>query len=154
MLTKASSKSNFWFVDSGCTEHMIDNKLFFTTYQDVSMERRPVQGIGSAMLTVAGVGGILIKIQYDQGYTFGILKGVNYVPSLGYNLFSSYIATQKKIYTLHIDIGCQLLKADKVVMIGYIHNKLYKLNIEVVYLEAVLAATSTVSFRVPTTIES
>ena len=41
---------------------MTDNKSYFSTYQDVSMERRLVQGIGGAMLTVAGVGEIVIKI--------------------------------------------------------------------------------------------
>ena len=109
------------------------------------------------MLTVAGVGDIMIEIQHGQQHSFGISKGVIHVPHLGRNLFLSYVAAQKKIYTLHTDTGCQMLEAGKVVMTEDIYNRMYKLNIEVVQPKAAttaLAATSATFFGVPTSIES
>lgn len=88
---------------------MSENRSFFSTYTDISVQRRPVEGIGGAMLHVAGIGDILIKIQQTNGYTFGILKDVAHVPNLGRNLFSSYVAAQKNIFTLHTNTGCQML---------------------------------------------
>ena len=156
-INEVSSNSSSWFVDSGCTEHMTDNRSYFSTNQDVSLEHRPVQGIGGALLMVAGVGDINIKIQHGHEYTFGILKGVNHVPSLGRNLFSSYVAAQKKIFTLHTDTGCQLIEEGQIVMTGSIYNRMYKLNIEVVHHDSpctALAATSATSFGIPTAVDS
>ena len=48
------------------------------------------------MLTVVGIRDIVIRIKHDHGYSSDILKRVIHVPFLGRNLFSSYIAAQKK----------------------------------------------------------
>lgn len=80
-----------WYVDSGCTEHMADDRTFFTVYRDLT-NSRPVKGIGGIQLQVVGVSDILIKIQLTEGFIFGVLKDVLYVPKLGRNLFSSYAA--------------------------------------------------------------
>jgi len=102
---------------------MIDNKAYFSTYQDVSSEWRPVQRIGGMLLIVAGMGDIFIKIKHEHKYSFGILKGVIYFPFLGRNLYSSYVATQK-IYTLHTDTGCQMLEDRKVVMTSVVYSQI------------------------------
>lgn len=144
-----------WYVDSGCTEHMAEDRTFFTTYRDLT-NSRPVKGIGGLQLQAVGVGDILIKIQLTEGFTFGVLKDVLYVPKLGRNLFSSYAAAQKKIFTLHTDVGCHMLENGKKVMIGVIQDRMYRLLIEVIHQESqptVLAMTSAASFGVPTQAE-
>jgi len=132
MIDEALPDFDYWYVENGCTDHMTDNQTYFCSYQDISHERRPVQGIGSALLTVAGVGDIVIKIKHNHDYSYGILKGVIHVPLLGHNLFSSFVVAQKKIYTLHTDTRCQMLEDGKVVMTGVIYSRLYPLNIKVV----------------------
>lgn len=101
--------SSFWYVDSGCTEHMAADRTFFTVYRDL-IDIRPVEGIGGIQLQAVGVGDIHIKIHLPEGDTFGVLKDVLFVPKLGRNLFSSYAAAQKKIFTLHTDVGCHMLE--------------------------------------------
>ena len=105
--------SGYWYVDSGCTEHMCQDCSVFSTYRDINSEQRPVEGIGGIKLHAAGVGDIIIKVWNNGTYHFGILEGVIHVPGLGQNLFSSYIATQKKMYILHKENGCQYLKTGK-----------------------------------------
>ena len=105
------------------------------------------------MLPVVGIKDINIRIKQDQGFSYGIRKGVIHVPNLGHNLFSSYVAAQKHIYTLHMDTGCHLLEQGKVIMIGVVHNRMYRLSIEVIQPElasTALYATSTSFFGVPT----
>lgn len=125
-------ESTYWFVDSGCTEHMCQDRTAFSTFTDILHECRHVQGIGGAMLQVHGIGDVIIKIQGTPEITHGILKGVIYVPDLGRNLFSTYVAAQRKMYTLHTDTGCQLLQDGKVVMQGAVHCRLYRMLFEVV----------------------
>jgi len=122
--------STYWYVDSGCTEHMCPDITVFSTYQDISREQRLVEGIGGIKLQVAGIGDIIIKIWINGSHTFGILKGVVHVPGLGRNLFSSYIAAQRKMYTLHMENGCQIVENDKAVMTGVIHCRMYRLLFE------------------------
>ena len=130
---------------------MTNNLSYFLTYRNVSEDQRQVRGIGGSMLTVIGVEDIDIKILHNHGHTLGTLKGVIHVTLLSCNLFSSYVAVQRKIYTLHTDTGCEMLENGQVVMIGNIHNRMYRLNIKVVpRLATVLAATSATSFAVPT----
>jgi hypothetical protein len=85
--------SAFWYTNNGCTEHMAENRSFFSTYRDISKDRWSVQGIGDATLQAVGVGDIVIKIQHKEGFTYNTHKGVVHVPNLGRNLFSSYVAT-------------------------------------------------------------
>lgn len=147
-------ESNFSYVDSGCTEYMTETRSFFSTYRDISMEHRLVEGIGGVMLQAAGIGDIIIKIKQTEGYTFGVLKGVVHVPNLGRNLFSSYVAVQKKLYTLHMDTGCHLLEDGKVVMTGTVHNRMYRMQFEADLPEDTITAMSASTFGISTTAES
>ena len=75
---------------------MTDNRSFFSTYKDISHERRFVEGIGGSMLLAIGSGDINIKITTEHGHTFGVLQNVIHVPNLGRNLFSSYVLVQNQ----------------------------------------------------------
>jgi len=124
--------STYWYVDSGSTEHMTPDFSLFTTYRDISKEHRLVEGIGGIKLHAAGVGDIVIKIWLNGEHNFGILKGVVHVPGLGRNLFSSYVATQRKMYTVHMENGCHILEDGKAIIIGVIHQRMYRLLFEAV----------------------
>jgi hypothetical protein len=47
-----------WIADSGCIDHMTDKRLWFTSYQDISMQKRHIEGIGGMNLLVYGIGDI------------------------------------------------------------------------------------------------
>jgi hypothetical protein len=126
------SDTTHWYVDSGCTDHMTDNRSFFSTYKDISHERRFVEGIGGSMLLAIGSGDINIKIKNERGHTFGVLQNVIHVPNLGRNLFSSYVVAQKSIFTLHMANGCHLLDNGEIVMRGVVHNRMYRLLFEAI----------------------
>lgn len=143
--------SLLWYVDSGCTEHMTTDRSFFTTYLDLS-HPRSVEGIGGVQPQAVGHGDIHIKIQQSEGFTYGVLKDVLYVPGLGRNLFSSYAAAQRQIFTLHTDIGCHMLENGKKVMTGVVQDRMYRLLVTVVHQDSeqpTQAFTSAVSFGVP-----
>jgi hypothetical protein len=143
--------SGYWYVDSGCTEHMCQDRSVFSTYRDISSEQRLVEGIGGIKLQAAGVGDIVIKVWNNGTYHLGILKGVIHVPGLGRNLFSSYVAAQKKMYTLHKENGCQILENGQVIMIGVIHRRMYRLLFEAVTANSAnMVTTSTVQPEIAT----
>ena len=147
--------SSSWYVESGCREHMVEDCTFFIVYRDLT-NTRPVEVIGRIQLQAVGVGDIMIRIQLTKGFIFGALKDVLYVPKLGRNLFSSYAATQKKIFTLYTDVGCHMVENGKKVMIGVIQDMMYQLLIEIIHQELeplVLAMRSATSFGVPTQVE-
>jgi hypothetical protein len=85
------SDTTHWYIDNGCTDHMIDNRSFFSTYKDISHEHHFVEGIGRSMLLAIGSGNINMKIRTARGHTFGVLQNVIHVPNLGRNLFSSML---------------------------------------------------------------
>ena len=84
------------------------------------------------MLLVVGSGNINIKIKTERGHTFGVLQNVIHVPNLGRSLFSSYVAAQKSIFTLHMTNGCHLLDNGEIVMRGVVHNRMYRLLFEAI----------------------
>ena len=122
--------NSYWYLDSGCTEHICLDHSVFSTYRDIIAEYRPVEGIRGIKLQAAGVGDIVIKVWNNSTYHFGILKGVIHVPRLGRNLFSSYVVAQRKMYTLHKENGCQILENGEVVMTRVIHRRMYCLLFE------------------------
>jgi len=142
-------ETTFWFIDSGCTEHMCQDRSAFFTFRDLAHENRHVQGIGGSLLQVRGIGDIVISIQGVDGIIYGILQGVIYVPDLGRNLFSTYVAAQRKMYSLLTDTGCQLIENGKVVLHGTIYHRLYRLLFNVVKPETTCLAFAASSFDIP-----
>ena len=109
---------NFWFVDSGSTEHMCHDLSAFSTFTNLSHEQGFVEGIGSTMLQVMGIGDIIIKINDVNPTCYGVLQGVIHTHNLGHNLFSTFVATQCKMYTLHRESGCHFIETRKIIIHG------------------------------------
>ena len=62
MASNTSVDSSGWYVDSGCTKHMTNTREYFTTYANISYEKRTVEGAGDIVLQVVGIGSIGIKV--------------------------------------------------------------------------------------------
>jgi len=111
---------------------MSQDRASFSTYVDISNEQRFIEEIGRVKLTTTGIENIIIKIYVNGTHTFGVLQGVIHIPSLGRNLFSSYVAPQKKLYTLYMENTCHILDVGQIVMTGIIHCRMYRLLFNVV----------------------
>ena len=77
------SDTTYWYIDSGCTDHMIGNRSYFSTYKNISIDRCFVEGIGGSILLAVGNGNINIKIKTEHGHAFGVLQNVIHVPNIG-----------------------------------------------------------------------
>ena len=55
------SDTTHWYIDNGCTDHMIEYQSFFSTYENISHKHRFVEGIGGSMLLAIGNDNINIK---------------------------------------------------------------------------------------------
>ena len=100
--TKASNKDNAymsstcfisrclndWFADSGATQHMTDQRDFFTTFTAMSPGSWSVKGISSSNLHVCGYGDIDFFVTVNGAQQTAAIKKVLYVPGLGTNLIS------------------------------------------------------------------
>lgn len=85
------------------------------------------------MLQSFGIGDIVIKIHLDGSTTYGVLKEIMHVPNLDKNLFSSYVATQKRMYTLFMENGYQVLEGGTLSSVsGVVFWQLYRLLFEAV----------------------
>jgi len=79
-------KSDKWFVDSGCSNHMTFNKSLFSSY--TSGHTSTVSLGNNNKANVAGIGTIDIPILVQGTRVKCTLKNVLHVPDLGYQLLS------------------------------------------------------------------
>jgi hypothetical protein len=123
-------KPTDWYADSGATHHMSEQRHFFTTFKEVPQGTWHVNGIGSAQLSVLGVGKIQVYSLVDGERKEGELTNVLFVPGLGTNLFSIGAATEVGITAHFIDNDVYFKKNSKDVMVGQrLGQSLYHLKI-------------------------
>jgi hypothetical protein len=121
--------SDYWYADSGCTQHMTDQRSWFATLRPLTTSSsQPIEGIGGVALYTVGIGDILVNVKIKDVVHTAVLTDVLFVPNLGRSLFSCYRAAQKNIFTLHMKDGCQLIQDGQVVMTGVTKNQMYQLN--------------------------
>jgi transposase InsO family protein len=133
MAGSSKQSSDHWYADSGCTQHMTDQRSWFTTFRLLTQEgSQPVEGIGGVAIHAVGIGDILVSVKVKDDVTTSVLTDVLFVPNLGRSLFSCYRAAQKNIFTLHMKNGCQLIQDGQVVMTGVTKDQMYQLQITAV----------------------
>jgi hypothetical protein len=125
----SKQSSDYWYADSGCTQHMTDQRSWFTTFSPLHGSSQSMEGIGGVAVHAIGIGDILISVKVKDGVNTAILTDVLFVPNLGRSLFSCYRAAQRNIFTLHMKDGCQLIQDGQIVMTGVTKNQMYQLEI-------------------------
>ena len=83
-----------WYVDTGCTDHICNDKHAFTSYTPVQRQIRTASGDVAAQ----GIGGVEIETLLPDGNTSRImLKNVLYVPKVFANFISGSRMSQGKV---------------------------------------------------------
>ncbi|BES89982.1 Hydra magnipapillata [Nesidiocoris tenuis] len=94
MNSLGSNISDYWYLDSGATNHVTHNADFFISFERFSIEKQVVTADGKPVKAI-GKGSILVK-SFVNGRAEEIeLTDVWYVPGIKKNLFST-LATQDK----------------------------------------------------------
>jgi len=116
-----------WYVDSGATSHMTNNKGFF---KDIySCDTDEVKVASGRYLKVHGIGGGSITCQNDKGkHTSVNVKDVLFVPDLRESLLSVKKLTEKGLKVIFEDTTCNIMYEGQSVAVGDIYENLYKLK--------------------------
>lgn len=126
----------FWYIDSGATSHMTNNRKFFNVSFTEAYDK--VMVANGKEVKVKGIGSGKIKCIIDKNNVRTItLKNVLYVPELYSNLMSV-----KKITELGFRIEfkkkeCNIVKGNDIVVAADCTGNVYKLRTEQVALASV-----------------
>lgn len=122
--------SKIWFMDSGATRHMCNNKNLFKNLENKSGQ---VINASGDKMEVSGIGEISLDIKDNNNITRLMLSDVLYVPSLDSNLVSVKRLSDKHNTKILFDNSkCTLFNNDVSYEIGIFdeHAGLYKLNVD------------------------
>ena len=126
---KASEPATF-YLDSGCTQHMSDQRSFFTNFRPIAKLERPIDGIGGAKLYAHGIGDIAVSRKANGIKIDGWLRDVLYVPQLTVNLVSIGCITENGYMVVFSKDSAKIMQKDDTVMEGSrIGKTLYRLDI-------------------------
>jgi hypothetical protein len=99
-LEEEESKSDKWYLDSGCSNHMCGNKELFSCLNE---NYKDTVKLGNGMfITVMGKGNVRF---YAKDNTVQTISSIFYIPELKSNLISMG-QLQEKGYTIIITAGC------------------------------------------------
>jgi hypothetical protein len=122
----ANKKKSTWIVDSGCTQHMCNDKSLFTTLGDLKEPKNMLMGNGD-VLEVTQEGNVGLRVPTNQGVVHGTFREVLYTPEIRRNLVSVTKLMRQKISTVfHEETNkCYLVRGkvwfDPRDVVGYAH---------------------------------
>ena len=126
--TVGKLSSEGWYIDSGATSHMTNDRSFFTEFRETKNEKVTVAN-GEHMMS-EGVGdGFLDCVVSDEKFKIPV-KDVLYVPTLDTNLLSVKKLTRQGNIVKFEGDNCSILKGNKTYAEGKITDDLYQLNCE------------------------
>ena len=126
-MVSSPSPSTSWIADTGASEHMTGNRLWFINFKSVPEGVWPVKFADNSITWVAGVGDIQIKL-FNQTLP-STLCNVLYVPTLTVNLFSISSVTEKGYTIKHSADQLRIITKDGIVALtGKREGKLYTLD--------------------------
>lgn len=106
-----STEKNVWYLDSGATAHMCNDKNAFET-----LSERPISKISTAgkeNITSCGIGTVRINIKLRDKVESIKLTDVLYVPELRSNLLSVPVITEKKYEVKFTDNKAYIIRPNK-----------------------------------------
>ncbi|KAK2365584.1 putative mitochondrial protein [Trifolium repens] len=124
-----ADKSNLWYLDTGCSNHMTGNKKWFLKL-DYSVKRN-IKFADNSQVTSAGVGTVLVKRKDGQEST---INEVLYVPSMASNLISLGQLLEKG-YTMKManrELRIYDAKSRLILKAPLSNNRTFKIEINVI----------------------
>ena len=117
-------KSDLWFVDSGCSNHMTGTKSLFKKFDET--QKIKVQLGNTKEMQVEGNGTVKIETSHDK---IKQLDNIQFVPDLGYNLLSVGQLMTRGHSVLFDDNIITHKKSDHKVQIAMTSNKMFPLDV-------------------------
>lgn len=130
-VTDRSARRTAWYLDSGATDHMSNNRLWFTNYKTLH-KALPVRIGNGKYIFAQGTGDINILAFDGEEWNEKHLSNVLYIPEIRYNLFSLSAALDKGITQKSDKNTCKLIKGENTVAVGVRENKLFRMQFKVV----------------------
>ena len=124
-----ADKSNLWYLDTGCSNHMTGNKKWFLKL-DYSVKRN-IKFADNIQVTSADVGTVLVKRKDGQEST---INEVLYVPSMASNLISLGQLLEKG-YTMKLanrELRIYDAKSRLILKAPLSNNRTFKIEINVI----------------------
>jgi len=121
-----------WYIDSGATSHMTNDRNFFTEFHETKNEKVTVAN-GQHMMS-EGVGDGYLHCQVSDETHKIPVRDVLYVPTLNSNLLSVKKLTKQGNIVKFEGDSCSILKGNKTYAEAKITDDLYQLNCEKVNL--------------------
>lgn len=116
-----------WFIDSGATSHMTNDKNFFEILNTCTNERIKLANGDSA--DVRGIGNGYFICTDNRGKQNKVMvKDVLYVPMLEGNLLSVRKLTEKGLQVKFTESMCNIIKDEVIVAMADLNGNLYRLR--------------------------
>jgi hypothetical protein len=135
-----TDKSNLWYLDTGCSNHMTGNKKWFQKLDN--SVRRNIKFADNSQITSAGMGTVLVKRKDGQEST---INEVLYVSSMTSNLISLGQLLEKD-YTIRLadrELKIYGTKNRLILKASLSNNKSFKVEINVIDHHCFASVTST-----------
>ena len=120
---------NLWIFDSGCTQHVCNDKSMFINMSEVSTPASMEVGDGTP-LSVRGKGDVILQVVMPNKCSQKLtLRNVLFVPDMNHNLISVSQCTSKNKKVLFYENSCKILSnKNKLVACGSRIGKLYYID--------------------------
>lgn len=122
-----STLQTAWYLDSGATDHMSNQRSWFVNFKRLSQARQVRIGNGKR-IPATGEGDVNILAFDGEKWNEMHLKSVPYVPEFKYNLFSLRAALDNGVTLESSATECRLRKAGKIVAVGARENRLFEMR--------------------------
>ena len=124
-----AEKSRNWYIDSGCSSHMTQDKSLFSSYSEISSPSSVELGNGNKTpIQCTGTVHVMIKVHGTSKLC--ILTDVYYVSELGYNLMSVPTIDKKELSTTFSSTRCHISRQGTLLATGTMCGNLYKFDID------------------------
>jgi len=117
-----------WYIDSGATSHMTNDRSFFTEFRETG--NKTITVANGQHMKSEGVGDGYLHCKVSDMTNKIPVKDVLYVPTLNSNLLSVKKLTKQGNVVKFEGDNCSILKADKTYAEGKITDDLYQLSCE------------------------
>ena len=125
--SKASTQQD-WFIDSGCSNHVIDDKSLFSTHSTIQETHSAHLGDSNKAL-ILSQGNFEIHVNTNFGMTQWKLENTLHVPAVGYNL-TSVPSFDKFGFPTTFKSNCRFISPERrIIATGTMSRKFYKLDI-------------------------
>ncbi|KAK9711969.1 hypothetical protein QE152_g25159 [Popillia japonica] len=119
-----------WCVDSGCSNHLVNNKDYFKEFIELSNTKKICAAKNGVMLEAIGIGNIEVKCLVNNVTRYCIIKNVYYVPELRKNLLSVSKMEQNGLKVIFSERNVKVYKGSKIIMTGNNNGSLYSIDME------------------------